>query len=303
VTFTRANSGNPILSPTGSGFEQGGVMFPVVFYDKDEWDPAKRWKMLYAGFDNVSPTKSEIGYAYSSDGITWTRYASNPIITKGTSGQLDDWGVLPGDIRIDESVSPRKIYLYIGANSQTTLDGSRIWNIIYATSTDWITWTKFNSVALIDRNQSGNTTLSANASLGSSSITVGSNTGFKEGEFIIIGTVGASVIYRIADRPSSTVIVLDTPLRRAYNSGDPVRSYHYHSLFLRHIRKVDKFFMMLYSPFILSGTENMAAALAFSPSGPFYPDYQHKAILQRGQTGAWDTTSAENLAVVKYFDA
>jgi hypothetical protein len=62
---------------------------PVVFHD------GTSWHMLFEG---RSPTnEGEIGYASSSDGLTWT-VAADPIIERGTSGAWNDEGVVCDDV-------------------------------------------------------------------------------------------------------------------------------------------------------------------------------------------------------------
>jgi len=63
----------------GTGFEATGVSFPTVIYDPLEPDAAKRWKMMYTGRDATNIYR-DIGYAYSADGKSWTKYPGNPVI-------------------------------------------------------------------------------------------------------------------------------------------------------------------------------------------------------------------------------
>ncbi len=53
----------------------------TVLYEGGEY------KMWYSGFDGVQGLR--IGYATSSDGVNWTKYAGNPVITNGSSGVWD----------------------------------------------------------------------------------------------------------------------------------------------------------------------------------------------------------------------
>lgn len=92
-TFTKYAS-NPILS-AAAGWESttaANVLWPRVIYDTEESDSNKVWKMWYGGGQYSA---GGVGYAYSPDGITWTKYASNPVLTPGTSGAWDDAGVYP----------------------------------------------------------------------------------------------------------------------------------------------------------------------------------------------------------------
>ena len=115
VTWTKY-SGNPVLSPV-AGWESQGVYVPRVVSSNGTYH------MFYLG--NPGTTRTQIGYAYSSDGIAWTKYSSNPVLTAGSPGQWDQTGL------IDHAVTLKGSTLtiwYGGADSYNT------WQIGYATS-------------------------------------------------------------------------------------------------------------------------------------------------------------------------
>jgi hypothetical protein len=68
INWTKAG---PVLSPELGTWEQYGLWGPSVLWDGDEY-----W-MWYAGGAYYDPS---IGVATSPDGITWTKYAGNPVI-------------------------------------------------------------------------------------------------------------------------------------------------------------------------------------------------------------------------------
>lgn len=78
---------NPIFSPTGTGFERTSVFAPCVIKD------GTNYRMYYSGFNNTAPGTTDIGYARSTDGTTWNRYAGNPIIARGAAGAWDEVSV------------------------------------------------------------------------------------------------------------------------------------------------------------------------------------------------------------------
>jgi predicted GH43/DUF377 family glycosyl hydrolase len=45
-------------------------------------DTGKEYKFFYSGYNVGEGTDERIHYAYSSDGISWTKYASNPVIAR-----------------------------------------------------------------------------------------------------------------------------------------------------------------------------------------------------------------------------
>lgn len=65
-------SNNPVISPEVP-WEKTSVMCPSVIWDSKE----KLYKMWYSGGEQYEP--DAIGYATSSDGINWKKYAQNPI--------------------------------------------------------------------------------------------------------------------------------------------------------------------------------------------------------------------------------
>ncbi len=67
---------------------------PVFVGDPGQWDAKIRergwilkegelWRLWYTGFDpNQQPPMMKLGYATSSDGLHWTRYSQNPLISE-----------------------------------------------------------------------------------------------------------------------------------------------------------------------------------------------------------------------------
>jgi predicted GH43/DUF377 family glycosyl hydrolase len=131
-------AGNPVLDlgPSGS-WEDYHVHYPYVLYD------GTVYHMWYSGNDG---THYRIGYATSSDGITWTKYGGNPVLDLGPSGSFDDFYVSQASI------------LYDGSTYQlwySALQNGGIGRIGYATSSDGITWAKHPSNPVVDTGPSG----------------------------------------------------------------------------------------------------------------------------------------------------
>ena len=128
--------GNPVLNSGTADWESSSVSFPFVRKEGDIW------KMWYNG-QNASYTR--IGYATSNDGISWTKYASNPVMGVGTAGSWDDEGVFNPQIIFDGSV----YHMWYGGWDGTLRAsppwiGNGRWG--YATSNDGINWTKADSI-------------------------------------------------------------------------------------------------------------------------------------------------------------
>jgi hypothetical protein len=84
-TWTPLNSGQPLLSPTGSGWESVGVANGRIIENV-----AGQYMVAYNGIGTGGDLQWRIGFAYGSDLTSLTRYASNYVLAKGASGQWDD---------------------------------------------------------------------------------------------------------------------------------------------------------------------------------------------------------------------
>ncbi len=65
-----------VLPVGGSGkWDSGNIFQPDVFFHEGQFH------MLYVGFDNTRQRFGKIGYATSPNGLSWTKYAGNPILS------------------------------------------------------------------------------------------------------------------------------------------------------------------------------------------------------------------------------
>lgn len=115
ASWSRSGS-NPILTPT-IAWEETAVYEPNVIYDG-------AWKMWYGG----GWANPGIGYSTSADGITWTKYAGNPVLGQGGSGVA---GIA---VRNDVIKVGATYYCYYA-------DANPLANLKVATSSDGIAWT------------------------------------------------------------------------------------------------------------------------------------------------------------------
>lgn len=127
--YTWVDAGQ-VLAPTG-GWEGSNLRIGSVFYESGTY------YMYYCSDGNGTQS---IGLATSTDGATFTRHASNPLLTPTGQGRNDGTNVSEPAV-IKEGSSWTMIYSYRGA---VTLPGFR-----YATSSDGITWTKAGSGNLV----------------------------------------------------------------------------------------------------------------------------------------------------------
>jgi predicted GH43/DUF377 family glycosyl hydrolase len=132
-------SGNPVLdvSYTG-GWDSLGVETVSILIDSLA-PPTEKYKMWYAG-QYFNSYRYDIGYAYSADGINWTKH-TNPVLQVGISSEWDN-GFLEGPSVIKEAGIYKMWYCgYDAVVDGNGTDGRA--NLGYATSPDGINWTKY----------------------------------------------------------------------------------------------------------------------------------------------------------------
>lgn len=79
--WTPLNSGQPLMSPTGAGWESVGVANAHII----ESSPGE-YLIIYNGIQTIW----QLGIATSTDLVTWTRHPDNPLVGPGASGEWDD---------------------------------------------------------------------------------------------------------------------------------------------------------------------------------------------------------------------
>jgi hypothetical protein len=131
---------NPVLLPgtTGSWDEDTVDHASVIYADG-------LYRMWYIGNGVDAFEAFRIGYATSPDGVMWTKYAGNPVLDLGPPGSMDD----------EEVFHPWVIYegglyrmWYNGRDGSTQ-------RILYASSPDGITWTKFTAHPMLEAGAPG----------------------------------------------------------------------------------------------------------------------------------------------------
>jgi predicted GH43/DUF377 family glycosyl hydrolase len=141
--------------------KQGAVMSPggATSWERDELSPNSIlfeggvYKLWYHGggyFMGGSGTRygnGRIGYATSPDGITWTKYATNPVLDIGSAGGFDDEQV--AEPRVVKVAGGYRMY-YTGRNA-----AAKRQSLGLATSTDGIAWTKDSRNPILDSTRWG----------------------------------------------------------------------------------------------------------------------------------------------------
>lgn len=226
-TWTKYGS-NPVLNVgTAGAFDDAGVSFPTVLYESS--DTGKEWKMWYGANDGSTST---IGYAHSTDGLSWTKVGK--VLDVGTSGDFDDVDILPGAIYKDGST----YYLFYGGR-QNTSDNK--WQGGYATFTNPEgTYTKYasNPVLLSRFNDapfpSGFT---SDPSPGQAVVVVSDTSKFNLGEPVVVvdGDTTAENFYVVSK--TSTDLTLDHNITGTFTnaSSGGVRPFAFISTFPRSV--------------------------------------------------------------------
>ena len=112
------DTNNPVFDPQ-SGWGASTISHPFVLNDGAEY---KMW------FNSADGGNWQIGLATSPDGINWTSYAGNPVLTDTTSWEHSNFG--GSSVIFDGST----YHMWYSTNSPFSIN--------YATSTDGINWIK-----------------------------------------------------------------------------------------------------------------------------------------------------------------
>ena len=136
VDWTK-DANNPALETGGSGaWDEDGIDRPAVIKD------GNTYKMWYSG---SGTTKYQVGYATSSDGTTWSKYGSTPVLSPSASG-WDSTHVSHCWV-IKSGTSPYYKMWYTGTDN---VDEEADCQIGYATSPDGINWTRSGTSPVLE---------------------------------------------------------------------------------------------------------------------------------------------------------
>ena len=122
---------NPVLKVGSSGsWDSKNVSAPYVIFDSGVY------KMWYSGGGDPATSTPAIGYATSTDGINWEKYAQNPVLTVGPTGSWDSLYIAGASVLVDGNTY--KIW-YMGSDGEEPFLKAQIG---YATSSDGVSWVK-----------------------------------------------------------------------------------------------------------------------------------------------------------------
>jgi predicted GH43/DUF377 family glycosyl hydrolase len=122
INWTKLGDGPVVPLGPDTAWDARRVFWPEVVVEDN------LFKMWYSG--RGPDLIYHIGYAMSMDGITWEKYAQNPVLSDSEVSTFDDWGAFqPCILKIDD------VYhmWYTGMSNGITV-------MHYATSLDGLTW-------------------------------------------------------------------------------------------------------------------------------------------------------------------
>ncbi len=130
-------------SPDGVGWTMDPANPVIAAGDPGEWDDltvdggpviydGAQFKMWYTGW---SEGATDVGYATSPDGSTWTKYSGNPVMEHGPQGSWDDHWLAPATVLVEDGT----YRMWFHGKTDDYYSGQ----IGYAESPDGISWTKW----------------------------------------------------------------------------------------------------------------------------------------------------------------
>jgi predicted GH43/DUF377 family glycosyl hydrolase len=134
------DANNPVLTVGSSGsWENSWISVGAVLFDNT------KYHMWYSGGDTITGIV-KIGHATSTDGLTWTKDPSNPVLSQGSSSSWDYPRVELPAVLFDGAVYNM---WYSGGSSIFN------WKIGHATSANGVNWTKDPSNPVLSKGQAG----------------------------------------------------------------------------------------------------------------------------------------------------
>jgi predicted GH43/DUF377 family glycosyl hydrolase len=143
LTWQRDNDGEPVLDTGPDGaWDSLTIDTPEVVADTDGY------KLYYYGSSSSDGSGASIGLATSSDGLTFTRWGTAPVLQPGPPGSWDErWVESPAVIWLPEQ--GRYLMWYSG------MDAAWRARVGLATSTDGVVWVKYAGNPVLDVGPSG----------------------------------------------------------------------------------------------------------------------------------------------------
>lgn len=130
VSWTR-HSSNPVLKAGVDGYDKHGLTDPVVIHVNGTWH------LWYGGNGNSSSADIDVCYATSTDGLSWSKHASNPVVSNNANDSRWNGTELRPEAVIWEDGGFKLFYSGMGDENVTRLG--------YMTSSDGRTWKDYRN--------------------------------------------------------------------------------------------------------------------------------------------------------------
>ena len=298
---------NPVIGFGAAGsFREAGVRFPTVLYEPT--DTGKEWKMWF-GADpagHVGDGAGGVGYASSSDGLSWT--VVGQVLSPGSGWEAG--GLYPFGIVKDGST----YYLFVGGYATAGASNPQWQGGVVTFSDPEGTYTRNGgNPTLQPRHLDSGTSalLTATTGSGATVVTIGDTSPFHVNEAVLLIDGGQeSGSHTIVSIDSGTQITITPASAQTYDtSGGTFRSFAYNAVVPRSILQDGSGWVMYGTPFqpqndlgpggtvLREGSLRWTAssltgswAYDYAPAGLLFPLYP-------ANTG-WDKFSAENPSVI-----
>ena len=264
--------GNPVLIETAGGWDASEISLPSVLFHEG------KYRLWYWG----CARKCRIGYATSSNGISWEKYSNAPVLAEGGPGSWDESYVIAPHVIFHDGVY--KMW-YRGTRERS---GGRPLgaSIGYATSTDGIHWNKYVNNPVLTPGPDGG--WDSKFLWDSCVITEGDNYKMwysgNSGSNFRIGYATSTDGINWVKYPGNPILDVGAP-----GSWDSRYVYYPDVIFN------GSFYEMWYSGW---GGSNIGIGYATSVDGIHWCKHADNPVLTTGPTGSWDSSDVFGPSVV-----
>lgn len=304
ITWTKSTA-NPVITLGSTGEpDSGGCTMPNIWKDSTAVGSTTLWRMLYAGTSSGGSVYG-VCYAYSSDGITWTKSSANPVIGPGTSSEWNSVGTGVGAVHKDGNT----FYVYAEGRSLTSfpIDSQvGLW-----TCTDLAGPFSASTSNPIIARRTGSQDLTALTATGGGIAQVADTADFAVGEAVAIANTSNVQQNRIRVIESSNgYLYLETPAMFSFSTADgSAINSQYRSVSPSFVTQEAGIWRMWITPYQwgLDATkgETVGYAESTAPDAGWAIDHseaQPFLLAMSGQQNTtsqpWDGRSAENVRFV-----